>query len=175
MTVLAGNATGFASALGYQLSFIGRVCENVLRAHTVNPLFQSMSIGKCPRSGNAGSNLREGTLRFISFESIKLVSTTLIASTAPSRFLCACFFKVNPDTKEVLLAPDDSPWNVEVRTQSVRQAGASNTSDPSRPAASSASERSAMEEQIDAVFEIKNAMKGLLDLGPFTGGAAGRQ
>lgn len=72
-------------------------------------------------------------------------------------------FKIDATSKEVIPAPEDSPWHVEVRTPPVRNP-------PPAVDASSRTglgDRSTIEEQLDAVLEFKNAMKGLLDLAPF--------
>lgn len=72
--------------------------------------------------------------------------------------------ELDATTREVIPAPEDSPWHVEVRTAPVRNQPTS-TVDPASRAIGN--ERATIEEQIDAVLEFKDAMKGLLDLVPF--------
>jgi hypothetical protein len=73
-------------------------------------------------------------------------------------------FKIDPISKEVIPAPEDSPWHVEVRTAPVRNPPPAAIDASSR---AGLSDRSTIEEQVDAVLEFKGAMKGLLDLAPF--------
>jgi len=73
-------------------------------------------------------------------------------------------FKIDPISKEVIPAPEDSPWHVEVRTAPVRNPPPVAIDASSR---AGLNDRSTIEELTDAVLEFKSAMKGLMDLAPF--------
>lgn len=74
-------------------------------------------------------------------------------------------FKLDPISKEVIPAPEDSPWHVEVRTAPVR-----NLPPVAIDARAGLNDRSSIEELADTVLEFlefKSAMRGSMDLAPF--------
>lgn len=72
--------------------------------------------------------------------------------------------QLDGSTNEIIPAPEDSPWHVEVRTAPARNQPPGAV-DPIYRAA--ANEHATIEELVDAVLDFKNVMKGLLDLTPF--------
>ncbi|KAF8308802.1 hypothetical protein DL93DRAFT_2063584 [Clavulina sp. PMI_390] len=71
----------------------------------------------------------------------------------------------DPSTRQLIPAPEDSPWHMEIRTPPVRNQPSGGGIDPATRNVSN--EQATIEEQMDIVLEFKDALKGLLDLVPF--------